>query len=99
MNKALKAGTIGTVIALAAFGSPASANVGGNDYNDCTRPEFRAVSRGDSLASVQRKLDGRGKIQFISGGYQERKWGRGYRNGWCLIDFRHKRVAGKSYIA
>lgn len=100
MNKVVKAGIgVGVVVALATFGSPAQANIGGSDYRDCTRVEFHAVQRGDSLTSVQRKLDGPGKISFKSGSYQSRQWGKGYQNGWCLISFHNKRVYDKSYIA
>ena len=85
-------------LVLAATAIPAAANIGGNDYRDCTRTEYQAVHRGHSLASVQRKLDGKGKVKVQFGSYQSRQWGVGVSNGWCIIDFEQKRVTSRAYI-
>lgn len=101
MNRMTKVAGVAALTAGVALGAslPADANVGGRDYRDCTRSEYRAVHKGDTLASVQRKLDGPGKVQFRSGSYQSRQWGSGLWNGWCVIDFQGGRVYYKGYIA
>lgn len=97
------AATVATAVVVVLAGTiPAVANVGGNDYRDCTRHEYRAAKRGMSLDRVQRMLDGRGHVEsdYRIGGhhYQSRQWGN-YQTGHsrCFIDFKDGHLNGKYF--
>lgn len=78
----------------------AHAGAGDRDPANCTASEYRAVKRGMSKTRVARILDGRGSQQsaYVIGGdrYETRKYGRGFSNKWCLIDYKNGRVNGKA---
>jgi len=87
--------TLGLSAVLVGIGVPAAADTNGS-RGDCTRTEYRAIHKGDTIREVRRILGGRGIVDVP--GNPTRRWGvydLSRKTGVCLITFDHKVVALK----